>query len=181
MRGAGNCCGTSGRCRDVLRTEDSRELSRCCFGWRRRRGGWRRGLGNPRRNRSRSSWWRACRRASASNLPTGSANGAGIRAIGVDLIDPCLQAAKRRDEQRDDDCYSFDLGDLDDLFRGVLRQFAQSVDQALVFNDRQPIEIVHHHRATESNLLRDVRSRAMLGQQFMNSVASREVGACHRA
>jgi predicted ATP-dependent protease len=62
-----------------------------------------------------------------------------------------------------------------------LRQIIQSIEQALVFNDRQPIEVVHHHRAAEGDLLGDVRSRAMLGQQFVNSVASREVGACHRA
>ena len=88
---------------------------------------------------------------------------------------------ERRDEQRDDDRDPFDLGHLDNLVLRVLREIVEAIDETLILDDRKPIQVVHHHRAAERDLLRDVCPRALLGQQLMNSVASSEVAACHRA
>jgi hypothetical protein len=109
----------------------------------------------------------------ASDLPTRRLHAARVGAVGVDLIEPRLQAAKRCDEQGYDNGDPLDVDDLDDLLARVAREVAQSIEQTLVFDDGQPIEIVHQDRTTERDFLGDVRPRALLGEQLMNTVASR--------
>jgi hypothetical protein len=70
---------------------------------------------------------------------------------------------ERRDEQRNDDRDAFDLGHLDDLVLRVLREIVEAIDQPLILDDRKSIQVVHHHRAAECDLLRDVRPCALLG------------------